>query len=136
MGLGVVDPLDGSPLVKWQLTLQAASAQSGRLADAARDLLSGHPADTDDDAVQSFWLPGGPRHGRIHLRDADVSVRYALDVDLRALDGTEVRRLGPKVASGGVATVVPGAWIVAQWTTGRRWELFNCRVRLVKIVRA
>lgn len=121
--------------MKWQLTLQVVSAQSARLGDAARHLLSGHPVDTSDTTVQSSWLPEGPGRGRLRLLDADVSVVYGLEIHMTALQQNEILALG-RTAAAGIAAPVPAAWIVVEGPTGRRWRLFNCRIRLVKICRA
>jgi hypothetical protein len=132
VGLGVVDPLGGSPSAKWEIRIRLVD--STRLQNLALSLLAGGRVVASDDYVHIAWLGSSSRRSVLRIRDSDSSAKYLLEVSVEALLEEELNEI--TADSAGVPNPIPEAWKTINSDISQTWELFNCRVTAVTIIRA
>lgn len=132
MGRGVVDPLNGSPHEKWALPASLLDSKIAK--QAALALLAGKPVVSTDDAVVIRWTGASDTRGTLRIRDADTARKFALEVTVAALDQGAVAKMGRRADPKGVVASID-EWVTVTEST-QTWELFNCVVESVILVRA
>jgi hypothetical protein len=129
MGLGVVDPLGGSPAKKWAPVIALLSCE--RLQAAARDLFTGKGVLSTDGGVQLSWEARDGVRGRFRIRDADKGCEFYLEVDVRGLTQSEINALQKSDPAGLVTSTAD--WSVQRSKTSEAWALYNCRIERAQI---
>jgi hypothetical protein len=129
VGTGVVDPNGGPPEDMWHLTI---TLFDDPFRDVSLGLISGRSVRSADAEVQISFKAVSKTRLNIRIRDADpVRHKQVLDLVVDAVDPDDLDHPDPR----GIALPVPNGWqkIRSDTDTTSDWELYNCRIRSVKI---